>query len=281
MKKVLCTLLVALAVMGCKKSGDTENADVAYAAQAETVTADAAAPPATAAQADKNATEAPVPDNQKIIKNADLRFETKSLDTTAATITAAIKKYNGLLQNDTQAKEYNELSRTMTVRLPSGSFEGFVADISKGVTYFEKRDITADDVTEEYIDVEARMKAKKVLEERYYDMLRKATKVDDMLRIEQEISAIRQEIDAAEGKLRYIRSRVAMSTVTISFYKVTETNEGVTESYAGKAWAAVKSGFNGLSGFFLVLLNIWPIIVIFVVAYLIYKKRTRKKKEHV
>ena len=274
MKRIVCALLITLAVMGCKKSEDLEGTDVAYAAASETAQA------APAAQ-DK-AAETPVPEQeQKIIKNADLRFETKSLDSTAAVINAAIKKYNALLQNDSQAKEYNSLTRTMTVRLPSGNFEGFVDAVSKGVSYFEKRDITADDVTEEYIDVEARMKAKKVLEERYYDMLRKANKINDMLQIEKEISAIRQEIDAAEGKLRYIRSRVSMSTVTIAFYTVTETNEGITESYSGKVWAAIKSGFNGLSSFFLVLLNIWPIIVIFVIAYIIYRKRIRKRKQNV
>lgn len=280
MKKTVCILLVALAVISCKKSENTESADVAYEATSETVSAATDASPAKNATVDKSA-ETPVQQEQKIIKNADLRFETKSLDTTAATINKAINKYRGLLQNDTQAKEYNELRRTMTVRLPSENFEGFVGDISKGVSYFDKRDVTADDVTEEYIDVEARMKAKKVLEERYYDMLRKATKVDDMLQIEQQISAIRQEIDAAEGKLRYIRSRVSMSTVTIAFYKVTETNEGVTESYASKAWTSLKSGFNGLTGFFLVLLNIWPVIVIFVVAYILYKRMIRKRKQNV
>ena len=277
MKKTVYALLIALAVMGCKKSENTESADVTYEAKAETVQS---APEAKDESGDKTV-ENPAQAQQQIIKNADLRFETKSIDTTALTITAAIKKYNGLLQNDSQSKEYNTLSRTMTVRLPSGNFEGFVAAISKGVSYFEKRDITAEDVTEEYIDVEARMKAKKVLEERYYDMLRKSSKVDDMLKIEQEISAIRQEIDAAEGRLRYIRSRVSMSTVTIVFYKITETNEGVTESYSGKVWAAIKSGFNGLSGFFLMVLNIWPIIVIFVGAYFIYRRRTRKRKNDV
>lgn len=280
MKRIVCTLLVALTVIGCKKSENNENADVAYEANSETVNAATDASPAKNVSVDKSS-ETPVEQEQKIIKNADLRFETKSLDTTATTISIAIKKYRGLLQNDTQAKEYNELRRTMTVRLPSENFEAFVADISKGISYFDKRDISADDVTEEYIDVEARMKAKKVLEERYYDMLRKATKVEDMLSIEQQISVIRQEIDAAEGKLRYIRSRVSMSTVTIAFYKVTETNGGATESYASKAWASLKSGFNGLTGFFLVLLNIWPVIVIFVVVYVLYKRMTRKRKQNV
>lgn len=260
--------------MGCKKGENfEEGSDKSYAAAAETVQA----APVTNDQKAEN----PAEQEQKIIKNADLRFETKSIDTTAATINAAIKKYNALLQNDSQAKDDNSLSRTMTVRLPSGNFEGFVADISKGVSYFEKRDITADDVTEEYIDVEARMKAKKVLEERYYDMLRKATKVADMLEIEKEISAIRQEIDAAEGKLRYIRSRVSMSTVTIQFYKITENNGGATESYGDKMLAAVKSGFNGLSSFLLGLLYIWPFILIFVGAYLIFRKRIRKKQNDV
>ncbi|MFL9845861.1 DUF4349 domain-containing protein [Flavobacterium rhizosphaerae] len=269
MKKLITALLIAVMIPACKKEAESEGNDSAYEASAETFKDKMALP-----------TEAAPARDQKIIKTAFLRFETGSLDSTAAIINSAITRYNGLMQNDLQNKEYNSLTRSITVRLPSANFEKFIADISKGIPYFDKRSITADDVTEEYIDVEARMKAKKVLEERYFDMLRRANKVEDMLQIEKEISAIREEIEAAEGRLRYLASRVNMSTVNIDFYKITEDNEPPGESYTGKAWNSLASGFGWLSSFFLIVLNIWPIIVIFVVVYIMYRRKTRKRKDH-
>lgn len=215
----------------------------------------------------------------KIIKNANLRFETEDLSATAAAISKAISAHRGQVQNDTEGNRGYEPSRTMVVRVPSQHFEAFINDISKGVKYFDTKEISSDDVTEEYVDTEARIKAKKVLEARYLELISKAKKVSEILEIEKELSAIREEIEAKEGQLRYMKSRVAMSTVRIEFYKQAAEQPGATVSYGSKIWNALVSGFNGLSSFFIGLLNIWPIILIFVIAFIIIRKKFKKKKQ--
>ncbi|WP_310377402.1 DUF4349 domain-containing protein [Flavobacterium sp.] len=214
---------------------------------------------------------------QKIIKTGNLRFETRDLETTYNQIQTAVKNYNGTIQNDTEGKDYQSIFKNITVRIPSKNFDLFVKEISKGVAYFDNKEISSQDVTEEYIDIDARLKAKKILEARYLELLKKANKVSEMLEIETQLSAIREEIEAKEGQLRYMQNRVSMSTVTIEFYKNVAEESGVTVSYGAKIWNAIKSGFFGISSFLLGLLEIWPFIII--LSFIIYFIRKRFKKK--
>ncbi|OCB71445.1 protein of unknown function [Flavobacterium glycines] len=214
---------------------------------------------------------------QKIIKTGDIRFESNDLEETYSQIIAAVKKHHAVIQNDTEGKDNNSVFRRLAVRVPSKNFDLFLDDISKGVTYFDNKEISSQDVTEEYIDVDARLKAKKVLEARYLELLKKANKVSEMLEIEAQLSTIREEIEAKEGQLRYMQSQVSMSTITIEFYKTVANEGGATISYVSKIWNAIKSGFNEISNFFIVLLSIWPFLIILAVILHFIRKRFKKK----
>lgn len=214
---------------------------------------------------------------QKIIKTGDIRFETNDLEETYSKMTTAVKKYNAIVQNDTEGKDYGSVFRKIIVRVPSKNFDLFLSDISKGVAYFDNKEISSQDVTEEYIDIDARLKAKKVLESRYLELLKKANKVTEMLEIEKQLSAIREEIEAKEGQLRYMQSQISMSTITIEFYKTVANEGGATISYGSKIWNAITSGFNGISSFFIGLLSIWPFLIVLATAIYFIRKRFKKK----
>jgi len=269
MKTIMYTVMLLLALTGCKESVKEE----AMAASDMTE----AAPALTNAVKAAPAGDIAYP-SQKIIKNANLRFETEDLSATAATISKAVKKYQAQTQSDSEGKSDYSLTRNMVVRIPAQYFEGFIADISKGVKYFDTKEISSEDVTEQYVDTEARIKAKKVLEQRYLELIGKAKKVSEVLEIEKELSAIREEIEAKEGQLRFMKSRIALSTINIEFYKTTAEQTDATVSYGTKMWNAIASGFNGISSFFIGLLYIWPFILIFVITFFIVRKKLKKKK---
>jgi hypothetical protein len=215
----------------------------------------------------------------KIIREATLRFETEDLSATHDAIRANVKKFNGLIQNDTQGKDYNTFYRNITIRIPSLKFDAFINEISKGVAYFDQKQITANDVTEEYIDIDARIKTKKQLENRYLELLRKATKVSEILEIETQLSTIREEIESKEGRLKYLQNRVSMSSVSIEFYTKLANESGATVSYGSKIGNALKSGFNAFSSFFIGLIGLWPFIIILVAVFFLLRKRFKKKRQ--
>lgn len=215
----------------------------------------------------------------KIIKEGNIRFETNDLQATYKKIIDAVKKQKATIQNDVEGKDELSLFRNMVIRVPSQNFDVFVNDISNGVTYFDRKEISSKDVTEEFIDVEARLKAKKVLEARYFELLQKANKVSEMIEIETQLATIREEIDAKEGQLRYMKSRISMSTISLEFYKTQAEESGATVSFFSKFWNAIVSGFNGISSFFIGIVQLWPFILIFVSGFYIFRKRIRNKNK--
>jgi hypothetical protein len=280
MKSIFLSFVLIFSFWSCKQSEADAEDNAVYASVVAPMKVKL--PPKnneTSTNADGiSATQSDAKIEQKIIKEGNLKFETNDLDATYNQILTAVKNTKATIQNDTQGKEYDQLFRTIIVRVPSQNFEIFVNSISKGVSYFERKEISAQDVTEQYIDLDARMKAKLKLEDRYLELLKKATKVSEMLEIEAQLSAIREEIEAKQGQLKYLQNRVSISTVTIAFYKTVAVKSGVNISYGAKIWNAIVSGFNGISEFFLGILSLWPFVVIIVTLFYFIRKRFKSKK---
>lgn len=263
-----------LILSGCSKSSASDDKNIIASSVKMPAKAEAAydspPPPSNVDQ----------PIEQKIVKEATLRFETDDLENTFTQIQKAVSANKAKIINDSEGKDYATVFRNLTIKVPSQNFDRFISDISKGVSYFEVKNISAEDVTEQFIDLTSRLKTKKKLEERYLEILKKANKVSEILEIEKQISAIREEIEAKEGQLKYLESRVSESTVTIEFYKTIAEKEGVKISYGSKLWAAVKSGFYSLSDFLIGLISIWPFVIILcILTYFIRKRFRRRKKE--
>lgn len=277
MRQLFFLSLIVLIFSGCSKS-EAESKDIAVSAVMVPPPPPAGASESNRKDQDLNESSSEIP--KKIIKQGSLRFQTDNLENTFNQIQKAVLDNKARIVNDSEGKDYNSVYRSLTIKVPSQNFDRFINNVSKGVSYFEVKNISAEDVTEQFIDLTSRLNTKKKLEERYLQILQKATKVSEILEIEKQISAIREEIESKEGQLKYLESRVSESTVTIDFYKTIAQKEGVKISYGSKIWTAIKSGFFSLSDFLISLISIWPFIIIFfVLAYFIRKRLKRRKKE--
>ena len=277
MRQLFFLSLIVLIFSGCSKS-EADSKDIAVSAVMVPPPPPAGASESNRKDQDLNESSSEIP--KKIIKQGSLRFQTDNLENTFNQIQKAVLDNKARIVNDSEGKDYNSVYRSLTVKVPSQNFDRFISDVSKGVSYFEVKNISAEDVTEQFIDLTSRLNTKKKLEERYLQILQKATKVSEILEIEKQISAIREEIESKEGQLKYLESRVSESTVTIDFYKTVAEKEGVKISYGSKLWNAVKSGFYTLSDLLISLLSAWPFVILFVVfAYFIRRRLKRRKKE--
>ena len=275
MKLVAYSLFALNIVLAC---GQSHENNTATAEVAEVAVADMAATPEP--EEAKMANEDALVQNieQKIIREGHLQFETQEPDNTYNRLVQSAKKYNAYIQEDSEGKSWDRVYRNVTVRIPNTHFDAFIADISTGISFFDQKQITSQDVTEEFVDLNARLKAKKTLEERYLQLLHKAVKVSEIIEIERELSAIREEIEAKEGGLKYLQHRVSYSTITVNFYKKVPQSEQATVSYGNKMWNALQSGWNGISSFFIGVLHVWPFIIILVALFFFIRKRLRTKK---
>ncbi len=273
MKKIFLLVAILIFSISCKNQ-HSEDVAVAESLDVKMMNLEAA-PVATDEASAEGGSETTI--EAKIIKNANLRFETSDLNQSYADIQKAIIKYKATIQNDVTGKNNNSVYRDLTIRIPNTAFDAFINDVGKGISHFDRKEISSDDVTEEYIDIESRVNTKKTLEKRYLDLLNKATKVSEILEIEKGLATVREEIESIEGRLKYLQSRIAMSTITIEMYTQNASESGATVSYGSKMWNSFKEGFFGISTFFLDLLQVWPFILIFVLLLIYIRKRFTKK----
>lgn len=209
----------------------------------------------------------------KLIKTGNLEFQTSDLGRTYQRIRQAAQTYAGFLSNESTSNEYDRIVQHLTIRVPSRNFDELVDAVSKGVEHFDVRNIEAVDVTEEFVDAEARLKTKKQVEQRYQDLLKRAGKISEILDIERQIGELRAEIESIEGRLRYLRNRVDYSTLDIRFYKKIAEHRVVEENRFGRAF---RNGWDGLVGFALGLTSIWPFLIIMGVVGYFFWRRWRK-----
>lgn len=106
--------------------------------------------------------------------------------------------------------------RQIIIRVPAARFQETIGRIEK-IGEVTQRDVVAQDVTEEYLDTEIRLRNARAMRDRLEQLLAKAHTVQDSLMIERELNRVAAEIERMEGRLKYLRDRAAFSTITISF----------------------------------------------------------------
>lgn len=213
----------------------------------------------------------------KIIKESHLRFETSSLENTHQSILSLLETNKGFIQRDETSKNYGSVERSLIIRIPTKGFQNVIDTLTKQVKVFDRKEISQRDVTEEFIDLEARLHAKLKLETRYLELLAKAKNVKEILEIEREIAKIREEIEAKQGRLKYLQNKVSLSTIYISFYETVEFKKAESKTYLSRVIKALKGGFTGIGNFIIGVLYLWPFIIIGILVFLFIRNRIRKR----
>lgn len=218
-------------------------------------------------------------ESDKIIKNAVLRFESVDLEQTNKKLVQTVQKYKGQISSEQEWKDEYAYNRNLSIRVPSAKFDDVLQEISTMVSYFDTKNVSSEDMTRNYIDIAARMKTKKELENRYLQLLNKASKVSEMLEIEKELTSVREEIESMQAQLNYIQNQADMSTIDVSFYKfVPRSDTMVSAQYGQKLWAAILSGIDMISDTFLFFIGIWPFIILLIISVFVIRKYRRNKK---
>jgi hypothetical protein len=209
-----------------------------------------------------------------LTKEGTLRWETGDVVKTHAVILAQAKKYNAYVSNDNQTRDDYQTTTRMELRIPSDKFDEFISGIEKDVTKFDEKRIEVLDVTEEYIDISARMKTKKELEQHYYDLLKQTKNVAEVLLVEEQLNTVRADIESAEGRLKYLKDKVNMSTLHLTFYETTSAPVG----FFGEIGKSFVSGWKGFLYFILGIISAWPIVLV-VSGFLFWLIRRRRNKK--
>lgn len=223
--------------------------------------------------------EAPVEETttveRKLIKEGRVEFETNNLGATRENIFTAIEKFDAYVSSDEEYTYSGRKSNTLVIRVPADSFDDLLAAATQGVDRFDSKEVNVKDVTEEFLDIQARLKTKKELEARYSELLQRANSVSEMLEIEKEMGNLRAEIESIEGRLKYLENRVGYATLRMTFYESIPKDNAFSQKFK----EGFRNGGNNLIWFFVGIVNIWPFILLgiaLIFGVRIYRKRKRK-----
>lgn len=236
--------------------------------------------------------DAPVDARQiKIVKSGSLYVQTKDYHTFYTDITAKVDALGGYIENNNtevyQAYDDSELLHgNMKIRIPQESFDEAVSYLEE-TTDVRNKNISESDLTKEYYEKDNRLKNLEVQEQHLRELFDKATTVEEMLQIENELNRVRTEIDALNISLSDIDDRVSMSTISLEVEEVREANFNLKGEKG--IWDRAKEGFiNTINSIFRWLENLVvdlislspiliPVILIFVVLFIKIKKHWQRK----
>lgn len=154
---------------------------------------------------------------RRIIYNTAIALVVDNYQDFEKQIVVLVNDHGGFISHSETSRQFSDRqSGTWTVRVPVDQHTEFLTSVTS-LGFAESRRENAQDVTEEFFDIEARIKNKRELEKRIITMLEERTgKLSDVLEIERELSRIREEIERMEGRLRYLSDRTSLATITIN-----------------------------------------------------------------
>jgi hypothetical protein len=213
-------------------------------------------------------------DERKVIKDGEVYFESQDIDATRARIDMAVKKHGGYISNEYEYAYPDRVEQSVVARVPADNFDALIAEIAEGVKRFERKDIEATDVTEEYVDIEIRLKIKKETEDRYRQLLSRAKTVKDIVEIEKQLAEIREGIESVEGRLRYLQNRISLSTLTVTFYEKTSAPVGFSSKFKN----GILNGWRNFVWSLVGLVNVWPFVILLAIAAVAIIKYRKLRK---
>jgi hypothetical protein len=244
---VWSVVLLTLSV-GCNRSheprgaGAAPDAEVAAVDSAQKSLAYAPAEGMTTreAQAEAPSSPVPVPQERKLIREGTATLEVASVETALAKLRELARQAGGYTTAESRSRDQQLVNHgSIQCRIPAGKLDA-MADALKSLGTLENLSISASDITEEYFDLEIRLRNQRQLEERLLALLQRPTnKLSDLLEAERELARVRGDIDQMEGRRRFWDNRVALSTLNVSVHEKIPTVGG----QQGGAWRMLRDAF--------------------------------------
>ena len=180
---------------------------------------------------------------RKIIRNANLTVEVASPAETQRKIFSIAEGHGGFVVTSEMTQQTSEdnskpaVSVNLIVRVPASQFDSVVQEIRAAGSRVLQEKRTGQDVTEEFIDLEARVKNQRALETQFLEIMRRAGKVEEALEVQRQLAEVRTEIEKLEGRKRFLENQASLSTINVTLQTPTQIVNAVG------FWYNVKSAF--------------------------------------
>ncbi|MCQ2579995.1 MAG: DUF4349 domain-containing protein [Treponemataceae bacterium] len=192
-------------MMGSQVAASSSMKKAKVAAKSEIMTDSAVVEEAVQAGGEAVQTE------RKLIYTGNITVQVEDLAAAEKNVSGWVEKFGGYITNSSVSGRY----LNVTARIPQKKFnEAFEEGSSIGS--LQNRSVSAQDVTDQFYDLYARLETRKILRERLQSYLKAAPKIEDMLSIERELNDVQSEIESMEGQFRRLSNQIDFATIYFS-----------------------------------------------------------------
>ncbi len=225
--RYLSVALALVALSGCKAEKDAAGVPGAPEPAAAQAKADQPVPLSKAAS--------PRPEGaRKVVYKAELSVEVRSPSDAQTKITALAEREGGFVASAARAdSEGRPADVTLVLRVPAERFSAVLAEIRRLGDGKRAERIDSEDVTDEYVDLEARLRVQTRLEEQLLELLKTASTVDAALHVHKELASVRTEVERIQGRKQLLEREVALSTIRVTL--AAPATESVSFSKIGQS----------------------------------------------
>jgi Domain of unknown function (DUF4349) len=194
---------------------------------------------------------------RKVIQNAEITIETDKPNEGQQKLGVIAEKHGGFViiseskRNEAASQNVASTVVNVVVRVPAQKFQATIYEIRAvgGRILHDKS--WSEDVTEEYIDLEARIRTKKALEAQFLEIMKQARKISDAMEVQTQLADVRTEIERLEGRRRFLENQSALSTIKITLHTPTPVVAAATRGFLYDLKAAFGDGTDIGTGIFL------------------------------
>lgn len=219
--------------------------------------------------------------DQKIIKTGSLDLHVSDVQESADQISQLVESWGGSVLSSNVYRGDTSYSAWLSVRVPLDRFDESMDELKALALYVNYEYSNAEDVTEHYIDLEARLKNLVAEEEQYLSIMDIATTVEEVLDVTDALYDVRYEIESIESSLAYYDTRINYSTIEISLTE-DESVTVVTERW--RFMETVREAYSDWVEFLqdvvddaiYLVIYVWPLALIFLIVWLWKRKKRRR-----
>lgn len=180
-----------------------------------------------------------VSSNRKLIKTVDLSAETYEFDALVSKIEAKVNSLGGYMENASIHTRYDDLQYgDFVIRIPVKHLDAFVTEVCE-ISNITDRDITQEDVTLSYVDLESHKAALEAEEKSLLNLLENAASVEDIIVLQQRLTDVRYQVESMESQLRTMDNLIDYATINLNISEV-ETYTPLEEPSMGER---ISTGF--------------------------------------
>jgi len=220
-------------------------------------------------------------EERMIVRTGDMSLVVDDVVDARDEIAQLAVSFNGYVVSSRISGEEQDMRGWISIRVPNEKFDQALAELRDLAVRVTSESTDSRDVTEEYVDLQSRLRNAEATESQYLALLEKATDVEDILNIYDSLSRVRSEIEQIKGRMQYLERTSSMSLISVNLRPEATTKPLVRAGWS--AFEALKSAVRGIVifGQWLGTIAIWVLIFIpiwgTILGIILWRRRRRRK----